>query len=117
MLTTRMGSFALVLIVALSAPTLAQQMMRVHVDATDLPRKLLRSTLEFDAMGDTVAMLYPEWIPGIHAPRGPLQNLAGFVPRDADGSVLRWERDWSNMYRLLVLRDEGQRSKLTLDFI
>ena len=115
MMTTRLGSGALVLIVALSAPTLAQQMMRVHVDATDLPRKLLRSTLEFDAMGDTVAMLYPEWIPGIHAPRGPLQNLAGFVPRDADGSVLRWERDWSNMYRLLVLRDEGQRSKLTLD--
>ena len=67
MLTTRMGSFALVLIVALSAPTLAQQMMRVHVDATDLPRKLLRSTLEFDAMGDTVALLYPEWIPGIHS--------------------------------------------------
>ena len=48
-------------------------------------------------------------------PGGPLQNLAGFVPRDADGSVLRWERDWSNMYRLLVLRDEDQRSKLTVD--
>jgi predicted metalloprotease with PDZ domain len=101
--------------VALSAPTLAQPVIRVHVDATELPRKLLRSTIEFDASGDTLALLYPEWIPGIHAPRGPLQNLAGFVPRDADGTVLRWERDWSDMYRLLVLRDEGQRSKVTVD--
>lgn len=115
MMTTRSGPGALVLIVALSAPTLAQPVIRVHVDATELPRKLLRSTIEFDASGDTLALLYPEWIPGIHAPRGPLQNLAGFVPRDADGTVLRWERDWSDMYRLLVLRDEGQRSKVTVD--
>ena len=114
MMPIRITSWVLVLLCS-SAPTIAQPTMRVHVDATELPRKLLRSSLEFNAPGDTVTLLYPEWIPGIHAPRGPVQNLAGLVPRDSGGAVLRWERDWSNMYCLLVLRDRDLRPQLTVD--
>jgi predicted metalloprotease with PDZ domain len=85
--------------------------LHVHVDARQLPRKLLRSVIQFEAQGDTVAMRYPEWIPGIHAPRGPVANLGGFIPRDAAGNVLRWERDWSDVYRLLVLREGSDSSE------
>jgi predicted metalloprotease with PDZ domain len=76
--------------------------LRVDVDATDLPRKLLRSRIQVDAEVDTLALLYPKWIPGIHAPRGPVENVAGFVPRDAEGNVLAWARDWAAVFRFLV---------------
>lgn len=97
-----------------SVPLLAQT-LRVQVDARELPRKLLRSVIRFEAEGDTVALLYPEWITGIHAPRGPIANLGGFVPRDGNGKVLRWERDWADMYRLLVPREQSRTSELRVD--
>ena len=86
--------------------------MQVEVDATELPRKLLRSHMQFasDTGADSLVLLYPKWIPGIHAPRGPVENVAGLVPRDAQGRILTWERDWSDVYRFLVPRDgtEGE---------
>lgn len=44
---------------------------------------------------------FPEWIPGIHAPRGAIQNMAGFVCTDDQGNVLSWYRDPLDVYAFL----------------
>ena len=83
MMTTRSGPGALVLIVALSAPTLAQPVIRVHVDATELPRKLLRkgvrdmvrisdARMSGTAFGTVVLHVTPE--AAIGGPLGLVQN-------------------------------------------
>ncbi len=93
----------------------AKQVLTVHVGATELPRKLLRSRIEVDVDADTLVFLYPKWIPGIHAPKGPIENVAGFVPRDAQGQVLAWERDGTDMFRFLVPRQEAAEGPTTVE--
>jgi len=42
-------------------------------------------------------LLYPQWIPGDHAPEGPIQRMAGLVIT-ANGQRIPWMRDRVNMY-------------------
>ncbi|MBA2238486.1 MAG: M61 family metallopeptidase [Lysobacter sp.] len=42
-------------------------------------------------------MLYPQWLPGNHAPRGPIDKLAG-LQFSANGRKLEWRRDPRNVY-------------------
>lgn len=67
--------------------------MTLVVDATDLPRGLLHARVELPAKPGTLAVWYPKWIPGTHAPSGPIQNLGGFRPMLPDGTRLAWRRD------------------------
>ena len=107
--------YVLALGLLLVASVEAKQVLTVHVDATELPRKLLRSRIEVDVDADTLVFLYPKWIPGIHAPKGPIENVAGFVPRDAQGQVLAWERDGTDMFRFLVPRQEAAEGPTTVE--
>ena len=81
--------------------------MQITVDATELPRKLLHSKIELNLTGDSTSLLYPKWIPGIHGPKGSIQNLGGFSITDAQGTTIRWERDWSDVYRHFVYSPSG----------
>jgi len=48
-----------------------------------------------------MTLLYPQWIPGDHAPEGPIQRLAGLFIT-TDGQRLPWVRDRVNMYAFHV---------------
>ncbi len=67
--------------------------MRLHVDATDLDRRIfrVRQTIPVAAPGP-LTLMYPKWLPGNHAPRGPLERVSGLVVRGG-GQVLPWSRD------------------------
>ncbi|RZM10692.1 MAG: peptidase M61, partial [Sphingomonas sp.] len=67
--------------------------IRLDVDATDTERGifLVKETIPVAKTGD-VALLFPKWLPGNHAPRGEIEKLAGLVVR-ANGRVLPWTRD------------------------
>ena len=56
----------------LSAP------MRLEVDATDIARAIFRvkQTVPVEA-GKPLILLYPQWLPGKHGPRGALAEMAG----------------------------------------
>lgn len=109
---------ALVLVTLLPTQSTAETRMDVVVDATDLPRKLLTSEISLALPDDTTSLLYPKWIPGYHAPDGPVENLCGFEVTAADGKVLTWERDWQEVYRLNVFSDESSRQgRVSLCFI
>ena len=44
-----------------------------------------------------LTLLYPQWLPGNHAPRGELDKLAGLTFQ-AGGRVLPWTRDPADVY-------------------
>ena len=86
--------------------------MDVFVDATELPRKLLRSRITFD-MPEHTALLYPKWWLGNHGPVGAIQNIAGMSITDKDGNIVQWERDWSDVYRFFLNENKGSSSLQT----
>ena len=53
-----------------------------------------------------LTLLYPQWLPGNHAPEGPIQALAG-LEITASGQRVPWVRDRVNMYAFHVNVPEG----------
>ena len=80
----------------------------LHVDLTSAPRKIIHATETMPVAPGPLTLVYPQWIPGEHAPTGPIENLAGLViaASGADGkpctepsdSPVKWERDKLDMY-------------------
>lgn len=90
----------------------------MEVDATDLPRKLLRARMTIPVENGRASFWYPKWIPGIHAPRGPVENLAGLRFLDTTGQPLPWTRDEVNLYRFDVQAPPGTTQVVArLDYI
>ena len=64
----------------------------ISVDATTAPRKIFHATLRIPAGAGDLTLYYPKWIPGEHAPDGPVDDLAG-LKFSAGGQTLKWRRD------------------------
>ncbi|HEX3822143.1 MAG TPA: M61 family peptidase [Candidatus Sulfotelmatobacter sp.] len=64
----------------------------ISVDATSAPRKIFHATLRIPATPGTLTLYYPKWIPGEHAPDGPVTDLAG-LKFSGNGKTLKWRRD------------------------
>jgi len=64
----------------------------ISVDASMAPRKIFHATLKIPASAGDLTLYYPKWIPGEHAPDGPVVDLAGLKFR-AGGTSLNWRRD------------------------
>jgi predicted metalloprotease with PDZ domain len=71
--------------------------IRLVVDATEAPRKILHARLEIPVRPGPLTLVYPKWIPGNHMPSGPIADLAG-LRLSANGRPLAWERDAVDMY-------------------
>jgi predicted metalloprotease with PDZ domain len=89
--------------------------VQISVDATDTARRVFKvhETVPVPAGGDLV-LLYPQWLPGAHAPEGPIDRLAGLVVR-ADGTRTEWVRDVVDVYAFHVPVPPGTRS-VDVDF-
>jgi predicted metalloprotease with PDZ domain len=64
----------------------------ISVDASTAPRKIFHATLTIPATAGDLTLYYPKWIPGEHAPDGPVIDLAG-LKFSANGNTLKWRRD------------------------
>ncbi len=74
--------------------------IRLTVDATDTTRGIFRVKEVIPvAQAGRLTLLYPEWLPGNHAPRGPIDDVAGFK-FTANGAVIPWKRDPVNVYAI-----------------
>src|SRR5579871_761401 len=49
----------------------------LQVDATEVARKLLHSHLSIPVTPGPLTLYYPKWIPGEHAPTGPIDSVVG----------------------------------------
>ncbi|WP_240609592.1 M61 family metallopeptidase [Phenylobacterium deserti] len=89
--------------------------IKLEVDATDLDRRIFRikETIPVAQAGELV-LRYPEWLPGHHAPRGPIDKVAGLVIR-ANGQVVPWVRDPVDVYAFRVNVPQGA-SQLDVEF-
>lgn len=75
--------------------------MTLNVDATDTARRIVRIKQAIPVQPGALTLLYPEWLPGNHAPRGPIDKLAGLVIT-GNGQKLTWTRDPLNVYAFHV---------------
>lgn len=112
---------------ALAAPVLAQRSMpqplpivdmvpaardvpfpgtiSLHVDATDTQRGVFKVheiiPVPAALAGKRMALLFPKWLPGKHAPRGEIEKLAGLEIRAGD-RLLQWTRDPIDVFAFWV---------------
>jgi len=74
----------------------------LNVDASDVRRGIFRVRQRVPvAQPGPFTLLYPEWLPGNHAPRGQIDKLAGLVIQ-VNGATLPWRRDPVNVYAIHV---------------
>jgi predicted metalloprotease with PDZ domain len=79
----------------------------VEVDARQLPRKLVHTTLEVPCKTGELRLWYPKWYPGAHGPMGRLEDVGGLVIETSDGRKLPWERDEVELFCVKVNIPEG----------
>jgi predicted metalloprotease with PDZ domain len=86
----------------------------LKVDVTDLERHVFNVHEVIPAAPGPLTLLYPEWLPGNHAPRGPIDGLGGLVI-NANGKRVEWARDPVNIYAFQVQVPAGA-NRLDVEF-
>src|ERR1700755_2189508 len=86
-------------LLALAAVWTAAADLTIQVDAREFSRELIHSRVEIPAAPGPLVLWYPKWIPGVHAPAGPSQNLAGLRFETAAGAAIEWKRDDEELNR------------------
>jgi predicted metalloprotease with PDZ domain len=98
-------------------PASSRAAVRLSVDAREATRGILHATLDFPAQPGPLTLLYPKWIPGNHAPTGPISELAGLRVSAADQPVT-WKRDALDMYAFHLEVPSGSSSiRVSLDYL
>jgi predicted metalloprotease with PDZ domain len=87
------------------------------VDAADLPAKGLVYAREWISGPALADLVFPLWIPGTHAPSGPVQNLGGLVVSDDRGNPLWWSRDFRDPWAIHVKAGSATRVRVDLTYI
>ncbi len=72
--------------------------MTLAIDATDVLRGIysVRQTIPVASGSRNLILIYPSWLPGHHAPRGPIYQIAGLT-FTAGGQTINWRRDPVNV--------------------
>ncbi len=89
----------------------------ISVDATNSPRKIFHASLRIPTAPGDLTLYYPKWIPGEHAPDGPVIDLAGLFFK-ANGQTLKWRRDTLDGFTIHVEVPQGVNEvQAELDFL
>jgi predicted metalloprotease with PDZ domain len=67
------------------------------VDTTHSPEKILHVRETIPVHSGPLTLYYPKWIPGNHAPDGPISSLTG-LHFTADGKEIPWKRDLLDVF-------------------
>jgi predicted metalloprotease with PDZ domain len=85
------------------------------VDASKAPtQNIVRTHEVIPVSPGTLTLEYPQWIPGEHAPVGPIQNVAELVIT-ANGKPVAWRRDPGNLFAF-KLDVPAQTQNIDVDF-
>ena len=71
--------------------------LKVEVDATNLAQRIMQVRETIPVQAGPLTLLYPQWLPGNHSPRGPIDKIAG-LQFTANGQKLAWTRDPGDVY-------------------
>ena len=75
--------------------------IQVEADVTDIQHRLIRVKERLPVVAGKLTLLYPEWLPGNHAPRGPIDQLSGLIIKAA-GKTLPWRREPTEVFAFHV---------------
>lgn len=106
MLSKRLAGVVLGLIVTVAALAQAGPPIKVALDITDAPRKIMRAELSIPVQPGPLTLVYPKWIPGEHGPTGPIDDFTGLT-FTAHGQTLPWKRDDVDMYAFHLSVPDG----------
>ncbi|HET7841737.1 MAG TPA: M61 family peptidase, partial [Terriglobia bacterium] len=101
-------------LLAMPAPAAQGPTIKLVVDATQAPIKVLHTQMTLPAQPGPLTLYYPKWIPGEHGPDGPLASVAGLKVR-ANGKDIGWRRDLIDMFTFHVDVPQGA-SALDIQF-
>ncbi|MEJ2007549.1 MAG: M61 family peptidase [Acidobacteriota bacterium] len=99
-------------ILALQAQT--KPTITLEVDATQAPQQIIHTHMVIPVTPGPLTLYYPKWIPGEHAPDGPITDLVG-LKFSANGKIIPWHRDLLDMFTFHVNVPQGV-SKLDVKF-
>ncbi|MGD1024437.1 MAG: M61 family peptidase [Candidatus Sulfotelmatobacter sp.] len=112
-----LGVVCLVFFFSLSSWSVTPPTVTIFVDATSAPRKIFHAKLQIPASAGDLTLYYPKWIPGEHAPDGPVIDLAG-LKFTASGKTLKWRRDLLDGFTIHVDVPAGENEvQVELDFL
>jgi predicted metalloprotease with PDZ domain len=111
-----LGVTAWSLLAAAAAPV-QNPPVKLEVDATDAARRVFHARLQMPARAGKFTLVYPKWLPGNHAPTGPIADLAG-LKMSVAGKPVEWRRDPDDMYAFVVELPPGVASlDVALDYL
>ena len=114
---SRFGSIICILLSAAISQAATPPTVILSLDATTASRKIFHATLSIPATGGELTLYYPKWIPGEHAPDGPVLDLAGFK-FSAAGKTLKWRRDLLDGFTIHVeVPSDATEVNAELDFL
>lgn len=81
--------------------------IRLSIDARDVARAILRGTMTLPVKtAGPMVIYFPRWVPGHHAPSGPISRIAGLTVR-ANGGDVAWKRDPVMMHAIHIVVPAG----------
>jgi predicted metalloprotease with PDZ domain len=86
----------------------------LNVDASDVQRRIFRVNQSIPARPGRFELHYPQWLPGKHAARGTIDQLAGLRFR-VNGADIPWRRDPLDVFRFVLELPAGTR-QLEVEF-
>src|SRR5881392_3076919 len=87
------------------------------VDVRETPRKLLHARETLTVTPGALTLVYPKWLPGEHAPDGPIDDVVG-LRFSAGGKTVPWRRDLVDQYAFHLDVPEGASTlDVSLDFL
>ncbi len=91
--------------------------MALTLDATEINRQFLHAQLSLPVNPGPLTLAYPKWIPGEHAPTGPIDSLVD-LKLSANGQPLAWHRDLVELYLIHCDIPSGvSRIDISLDYV
>lgn len=102
----RKAWFCSLLLCALAAAGADAATLKLRVDARDVVRKRVHTEETLPVKAGPLALVFPKWIPGEHAPSGPIDSMFGLAIR-ANGTLLPWTRDARDMFVLHLTVPRG----------
>ncbi len=95
----------------------ARKPVRLSVDLREATKHIFHAKLAFPVAAGPLTLVYPKWIPGEHAPVGPIVNLTGVLFR-AGGKEIAWQRDDVDMFALHCQVPAGvSELEVSLDYV
>ena len=95
----------------------ASRPVKLEVDLREAVRRIYHAKMEFPVKPGPFTLVYPKWIPGEHAPNGPIVDVAG-VKFFANGKEVIWRRSAVDLFAFECEIPAGTETlEVTLDYL